>query len=356
MADKLTPTDSRVQHRTLTIPNTTRTYHYLLAEPTTTTTTGRPVATALLIHGFPDLSFGWRYQVPLLLARGLRVVVPDLPGYGRTDAPRELAAYSHKSVVDDLVAVLEAVVGGRGVRAEGGKRALMADVGHGDRGGAVAWRFALWYPQLLRCVFSVCTPFTAPNKVYYSKEQVVARLPNFRYQLQLAGPEVEEKVVGRAGIRNFLAVMYGARGKGGVEMYDSVNGLKLDRMVAGEVGESPLLSKDEMDFYVDEYARNGLRGPLNWYRTDKINYDEERKLIAEKKTRITVPALMIMASRDLALPPAMAAGMDQLCDDLVKKEVNAGHWALWETPAETNQHISEFLDGILKDKPVKASI
>lgn len=50
MVDKLTPTDSRVEHHTFTIPNTTRKYHYLLGNPSST-----PVATVLLVHGFPDL-------------------------------------------------------------------------------------------------------------------------------------------------------------------------------------------------------------------------------------------------------------------------------------------------------------
>lgn len=60
------------------------------------------------------MAFGWRYQVPLLLARGLRVIVPDLPGYGRTDAPQEVGAYSYKSVVDDVRAIVREVLGEKG--------------------------------------------------------------------------------------------------------------------------------------------------------------------------------------------------------------------------------------------------
>jgi hypothetical protein len=60
--DKITPTDSRVQHCTYAIPGSphNKTYHYLLANPPSGT---KPVATALLVHGFPDLSFGWRYRM-----------------------------------------------------------------------------------------------------------------------------------------------------------------------------------------------------------------------------------------------------------------------------------------------------
>lgn len=350
MADKLTPTDPRVQHCTFAVPNTSRTYHYLLAEPPSGTA---PVATCLLIHGFPDLSFGWRYQIPHLAgALSLRVIAPDLPGFGASSAPAELREYSFRSVVDDLAGLVAHVLGtGAGAEAE---RIVLG--GH-DWGGAVAWRFALWRPDLLRCVFSVCVPYVPPSPVYFPKEEVVKMLPNFGYQLQWEGEDVERAAAGKEGIRGFLGICYGAKGKDGeTGLFDPTKGVRLDLVERGMVGESPLLSKDEMDFYVDEYARKGMKWPLNWYRTSKVNFDEEVELVKAERSRVTVPALMIAASADVALPPAMAAGMDQYCDDLVKREVDASHWVLWEKPAEVNVHISEFLERFLKNQPLKASI
>ncbi|KAG7290597.1 hypothetical protein NEMBOFW57_000600 [Staphylotrichum longicolle] len=349
-ADKLTPTDSRVQHRTFTVPNSpnNKTYHYLLAEPPSAT---KPVATALLVHGFPDLAFGWRYQVPYLVSLGLRVIVPDLVGFGRSDAPAELAAYSFKTVVDDLAALVRHVQAGA---REEGERIVLG--GH-DWGGAVAWRFALWRPEMLRCVFSVCTPFWAPSDVYLSKAEVVKRLPNFGYQAQFDGTEVEEAVVGRDKIRAFLSVMYGARRADGESVFDVYKGLKRDKLEVGKIGESPLLSREEIDFYADEYVKNGMRGPLCWYKTGRVNFDEEIKLLDQGKTKVTVPALMVVASKDAALPPAMSEGMERHFEKgLVKKQVDATHWALWEAPTETNKYIGEFLEGVLKGQPLKASI
>ncbi len=339
--DKLTPTDPRVQHRTYTIPHSNKTYHYLFADSPSQT----PTATVLLVHGFPDLAFGWRYQVPFLLARNLRVIAPDLPGFGRSDAPPALGAYSFKAVVDDLAALLahEGIV----------EKVVLG--GH-DWGGAVVWRFVLWRPELVRGVFSVCTPFWLPSEVYLSKKEVVRRLPNFGYQAQFDGTEVDEGVVGREKIRAFLSIMFGARRRDGQVVFDVAKGVRVDKLEPKEIGETPLLSREEMEFYVDEYVRNGIRGPLSWYKTGRVNYDEERKLIEDGKTRVTVPALMVVAKRDSALPPIMAAGMGQHCDSLVTKQVDATHWALWEAPAETNKHIGEFLDGLLGGAPLKASI
>lgn len=62
-------------------------YNYILAEPAS----GKVVGTIFLIHGWPDLSLGWRNQIPFLLSKGLRVVAPDMMGYGETDAPEDVS-------------------------------------------------------------------------------------------------------------------------------------------------------------------------------------------------------------------------------------------------------------------------
>ncbi|KAL2164457.1 hypothetical protein VTH06DRAFT_3673 [Thermothelomyces fergusii] len=356
--DKLTPTDSRVQHHTYTIPGSPykTTYHYFVAEPPSGVP---PVATAVLIHGFPDLAFGWRYQVPYLASLGLRVIVPDLPGFGGTDAPADLGAYSYKRVIDDLVAIVRRVQGKDGP--PGVEEAVAEEdrivLGGHDWGGAVAWRFALWYPQLLRCVFSVCTPFWSVSDAFFTKEQIVRRLPNFGYQLQFERTDVEDAVQGRDKIRTLLRAMYGGQRADGQPVFGVAEGVRLDLLEDDQIGESPLLSREELDFYADQYVKNGMRGPLCWYKTNRVNFDEERPLLREGRTKITVPSLMVTATGDIALPPAMSADMDRhFAAPLVRREVNASHWALWETPAETNKHIGEFVERILKKQPLKASI
>lgn len=79
--DKLVPNDPRVTHHNVTLNG--HKWHYLLGTPPS----GTPAGTILLVHGHPDLAFGWRYQVPHLLSLNLRVIVPDMLGYGDTDAP-----------------------------------------------------------------------------------------------------------------------------------------------------------------------------------------------------------------------------------------------------------------------------
>lgn len=363
--DKLKPNDPRVESLTALIRG--KTYHYLHAKPW-----GVPRATILLVHGWPDLAFGWRHQVPFLLSLGLRVVVPDMLGYGGSDAPQDLAPYSLRSVCDDLAELVRHVQSQSQSQSqssspqEGDENNKIILGGH-DWGGMVVWRFALWHPALLRGVFSVCTPYVPPSPTYHDLAATVARLPNFRYQLQLAGPDVEREV-GRdpAKLRGFLAGMYGARGPNGGEVVFSVDrGVHFENL--GKVGASPLLGEDELAFYVRQYARTGVRGPLNWYRTRRINYEEELALLGgeggdgkgQQAPKVVPPALMIVATKDAALPPSMAEGMGASFESLRMAEVEGSHWALWEPTAEqTNGHIGKFVEELLGGGggAVKASI
>ena len=49
---------------------------------------GAPVV--LLAHGFPDLAYGWRHQIPALADAGYHVLAPDQRGYGGSSRPAPL--------------------------------------------------------------------------------------------------------------------------------------------------------------------------------------------------------------------------------------------------------------------------
>jgi haloalkane dehalogenase len=54
----------------------------------------------LLLHGEPSWSFLYRRMIPVLVDAGLRVVAPDLVGFGRSDKPVDPAAYSYARHVE----------------------------------------------------------------------------------------------------------------------------------------------------------------------------------------------------------------------------------------------------------------
>lgn len=334
----LKPDDSRVQYKTATVRG--KTYEYMLGQPQ-----NHPLATIFLIHGFPDIPFGWRAQVPYFMSLGLRVVVPAMPGYAGTDAPQDLRAYTVKSVSSDIKELAAQIVGDGQIF-----------LGGHDWGGAVVWRVAEYYPELIRAVFTVCSPYSPPQKTYYPIETVVAnRLPNFAYQLQFKGPEVEERIQGAAKMREFFRGMYAGLGAGNEQGFDVKVGLLFDNLP--KLDRPRLLPEPEFEHYVEQYMRQPapqLRGPLNWYRTRKLNYEDELEL-TEKNAKIEMPALFIAATRDTALPPAMSAGMEKYFVNLTRGEVKASHWALTQAAPDVNEIIGKWLQELM-DGGMKPSL
>ena len=69
----------------------------------------------------------------------------------------------------------------------------------------------------------------------------------------------------------------------------------------------------------------------------------------EKKT-IDIPVLFIQATDDAALPPSLSEGMERFVPHLTRREVKAGHWALWQKPVEVNGMIAEWLERVERGK------
>src|SRR5215210_3889688 len=89
----------------------------------------------VMIHGFPDYWYTWRYQMTAL-SGSYRVAAPDLRGYNLSDKPKGIENYGMRALLGDVAAV---------IRSEGRESATI--VGH-DWGGAVAWQFATRLPEM----------------------------------------------------------------------------------------------------------------------------------------------------------------------------------------------------------------
>src|SRR5436309_13347622 len=100
----------------------------------------------LFCHGWPELWYSWRHQLPALAADGFRAVAPDMRGYGQTDAPQDIGAYTILHTVGDMVALVAAL---------GEQKAII--VGH-DWGAPVAWTAAMLRPDIFRAVAGMSVP------------------------------------------------------------------------------------------------------------------------------------------------------------------------------------------------------
>lgn len=100
----------------------------------------------VLLHGFPEPWFGWRFQIAALAAAGFRVVAPDMRGYNRSSKPAGVAAYDIERLAGDV----RDLIGERGA-----ERAFLA--GH-DWGAAVAWVTAMYHPHVVERLAIVNVP------------------------------------------------------------------------------------------------------------------------------------------------------------------------------------------------------
>jgi pimeloyl-ACP methyl ester carboxylesterase len=101
------------------------------------------------------------------------------------------------------------------------------------------------------------------------------------------------------------------------------------------------VTEHELRYYVETFKRTGFTGGINWYR----NADRDKQLVPGLGTqKLSLPCLMVTAEWDMALPPAMAAGMPALCSDLETVLIEkCGHWTQQEKPAELNRIMLDWL-------------
>ena len=105
---------------------------------------GKPI---VLCHGWPELAFSWRHQMPALAAAGYHVIVPNQRGYGNSSRPSEVTDYDIEHLSGDLIALLD--------HYEYEKATF---VGH-DWGAGVVWWLTLLHPDRVNKVVNLALPY-----------------------------------------------------------------------------------------------------------------------------------------------------------------------------------------------------
>ena len=298
----------------------------------------------VLCHGFPESWYSWRHQLVALADAGYHVVAPDMRGYGQTDQPEAIEAYSLLHLVGDVVGLLEAL----GV-------ATAVVVGH-DWGAPVAWHAALLRPDRFRAVIGLSVPFI-PRRASRPTTTMPRTDDAIFYQLYFQEPGVAEAELGRDPRETLRRVLFGGSGDARRDpLAPGSGGVGMVRRDAGFLGrrEAPAklpawLSEADIDVYAGEFTRAGFRGGLNWYR----NIDRNWELLAPwTGAKVTVPALFVAGDRDLVLA---FRGMDRLLPTLkqfvpdLRQTIilpGCGHWTQQERPGEVNAAMLKFLEEV----------
>lgn len=284
----------------------------------------------LLLHGWPELWYSWRRQLPALAAAGYRAVAPDIRGYGQSAAPIAIDAYSMRNLLADIEGLLDAL---------GERDAVL--VGH-DWGAAVAWNAGALHADRCRAVVGMSVPYLGRPPILPTKlfEQVFGERWFYVSYFQKPGvaeAELEANVArtmriilaGNALDTTALAVRAKRKGDGFLAGIDVPNTLPA------------WLSNDDLAYFVEQYEASGFRGGLARYR----NMDRDWEELPELATaRIELPALFITGERDPARSLAPKDAMRVLVPNVQEVVVpNAGHWVQQEQPEAVNAALLGFL-------------
>lgn len=250
----------------------------------------------LLLHGFPQTSFSWRHQLPVLAAAGYRAVAPDQRGYSPRARPAVLAEYRFDRLVGDVLGMADAL---------GADRFHL--VGH-DWGGGVAWQVAGRHPERLLTVTSVSTPHPAAFRHAIREGDQRDRSSYMQF---FRSPEAEPFFLDddAAGLR----ALYTASS----------------------------LPEDAVEEYVHVLTQPGaMTGALNWYRAADLG-------LVEDLGPITTPALYVWSTFDPALGREAAEATAAHVAGPYRFEVLEGvsHWVPEEAPERLNALLLAHLEG-----------
>ncbi len=287
----------------------------------------------VLTHGFPELAYSWRHQMPALAAAGYRVLAPDQRGYGGSSSPDPVEAYDITALTGDVVALLDAV---------GARRAAV--VGH-DLGAVVAWSTPLLHPDRVAAVAGLSVPpvprpLTPPTEAF---RRILGE--NFFYILYFQQPGVADAEMSADPARALRRLLGGT----GVPT-DEASAL---RMLApgpeGFIDRLPepdripdWLTTPELDHYVAEFTRTGFTGALNWYR----NLDRNWRIMGSPAAdTIDVPALFVGGACDPVLNFTRTDRAREVARGSYREVMldGAGHWIQQERAEQINAELLGFL-------------
>lgn len=284
----------------------------------------------ILLHGFPELAFSWRHQMPALAESGFRTIAPDQRGYGRTSVPPRVSDYRIEALIADLHGLLDAL-----------QLETAVFVGH-DWGAIVLWQMAMLAPERIEKLVILNIP-------HYPRPPVDPisiwrkRFGDTFYIVNFQDSDEADRVFAENTAHFFDVTM--RRGQISRERFDK---LPADRKVVSLLhalrrnrqGGEALLTAEERRYFASAYDASGFTGAINWYR----NWADNWRLLEGVDPVIRIPTLFIGAVDDIMIAPEHIEGMKPLVPDLELHMLkNCGHWSQQEKPDEVNRLMIEWL-------------
>ncbi|MGW0182324.1 alpha/beta fold hydrolase [Nocardia sp. NPDC003345] len=295
---------------------------------------GAPVI--VLAHGFPELAFSWRHQIPVLAAAGFHVLAPDQRGYGGSSRPEPVGAYDIAHLTADLAGLLDDVAAEKAVI-----------VGH-DWGATVTSGFAQLHPDRTSAIAVMSVPPTprAPAPPMRILQKRYGEKFFYMLYFQQIGPADTELATDPATtIRRLLSGLRtgaGSREKAAMDRLTAPGAEGFIERLPEPEADPDWITTAEIDHYITEFTRTGFTGGLNWYR----NIDRNWEILADAPApTIDVPALFLAGTADFALGTTPRRRIADIVTGPYREVMidGAGHWVQQERPGEVNTALLEFL-------------
>lgn len=297
----------------------------------------------ILGHGFPELGYSWRHQLPALAEAGFHAVAPDQRGYGKTDCPEAIEAYDILNLVGDMVGLVHVL---------GEEKAVI--IGH-DWGAPVAWHCALLRPDIFTALILLSVPYAPRPWGGLKPTEVMKKMAgdhNF-YIVYFQEPGKVEKELEADVRKSMIKMLYTASGDPPPEKRWNFLFPKGQKFM--DTSELPdklpsWLTDQDIEVFTEAFQRTGFRGGVNWYRNIDRNWELTSFLSGAK---IRQPSLFIAGEHDGVIVMNRRA-FDRLEENMpnLKGKIlipGAGHWVQQERPAEVNKLIIEFLTSLPRE-------
>ena len=286
----------------------------------------------VLCHGFPELAYSWRHQIPALAEAGFRVLVPDQRGYGLTDKPAAIPEYDIHNLTADLRGLLDAYDIDKAVFC-----------GH-DWGGLVVWQMPILHSERVAGIIGLGVPFI-PRAAQDPIDTFRKMWGDRMYIVNFQDSKEADAVFDADPYRVFNTLMR----KSAISLEDYAKlpheekVMDLIARVKSGPGDSALIdTEDDLKFYADTFAKGGFTGPINWYR----NWSRNWKTTVHYPQQIDAPCLFVEAGNDLATAaiPDVAKLMEGHVSDIeIQCVPDSGHWIQQEYPDEVNGFLVDWL-------------
>lgn len=258
----------------------------------------------ILLHGFPEFWYSWRFQIPAL-ARYFKVVVPDLRGYNDSDKPN--SGYDLDTLCADIQGLIESF---------GYARAHI--VGH-DWGGAIAWHLAQKFPQYLNRL-AILNAAPAQRLM----QEMVSNLDQLRrswYVFAFQVPGIPEWLI-QQNLKEYVKALF-----------------------QGQAVRKGVFSTENTEIYRNALEKPGaLHAALSYYR-QMLSPWNWLKDFGRTPNPVTAPTLVLWGEEDTLLSQNLTKDLDQLiiAPYELKLIPHCGHWVQQEAPQTVNRELITFL-------------